>query len=125
MMDLKESIRASTTKRYNVHSSSGQRPKSKVPDLPKNDYDDTFVSNSDEVHKRQYKSMVSDESSASDDVFDKIKLPDGKSTKSSIDELANGTSTSGHRKPKIRHSQPGPEMLIPHLNGGIESSTNV
>ena len=59
MMDLEESIRASTTKRYNVHSSSGQRPKSKVPDLPKNDYDDTFVSNSDEVHKRQYKSMVS------------------------------------------------------------------
>ena len=118
----KRASRASTTKRYNVHSSSGQRPKSKVPDLPKNDYDDTFVSNSDEVHKRQYKSMVSDESSASDDVFDKIKLPDGKSTKSSIDELANGTSTSGHRKPKIRHSQPGPEMLIPHLNGGIESS---
>ena len=105
-------------KRFNVGSnSSGARPKSKVPDLPKNDYDDTFVSNSDEVHKRRFKSMVSDESSESDDVFDKIKLPDGKSTKSSIDGLANGTSANGHRYSSNRKSQPGKEMLIPNLAG--------
>lgn len=114
----KRASRASTTKRFNVGSnSSGARPKSKVPDLPKNDYDDTFVSNSDEVHKRRFKSMVSDESSESDDVFDKIKLPDGKSTKSSIDGLANGTSVNGHRYSSNRKSQPGKEMLIPNLAG--------
>ncbi|RCK63789.1 Serine/threonine-protein kinase GIN4 [Candida viswanathii] len=114
----KRASRASTTKRYNLSSNSaGPRPKSKVPDLPRNDYDDTFVSNSDEVHKRRFKSMVSDESSGSDDVFDKIKLPEGKSTKSSIDGLVNGTSANGHRSHNNRKSQPGKEMLIPNFAG--------
>ncbi|KAL6449502.1 GIN4 Serine/threonine-protein kinase GIN4 [Candida maltosa Xu316] len=107
----KRASRASTTKRYTTKtkSSNGQRPSSKVPELPKTDYDDTFVSNSDEVHqKRQYKSMVSDDSSESDDVFDRIKLPEGKSTKSSIDALANGTSTNGHRNSKTKQNGGSP-----------------
>ncbi|KAI5951604.1 GIN4 [Candida jiufengensis] len=100
----KRASRASTTKRYG-------KPVSKIPDLPTTqDYDDTFVSKSDEVHKKQYRSMVSDESSDVDDVFDKIKLPDGKSTKSSIDTLANGGLNEKQQKPAYNDQQKSKPM---------------
>ncbi|EGW35129.1 uncharacterized protein SPAPADRAFT_53469 [Spathaspora passalidarum NRRL Y-27907] len=79
--------RLSTTRRYNPPT--GTRPTSKIPELPKTEYDDTFATQSDDIYKKR-KSMVSVESEEpTDDVFDKIKLPEGKSTKSSIDALAN------------------------------------
>ncbi|CAI5756869.1 unnamed protein product [Candida verbasci] len=105
----KRASKASTTKRY---SKAGARPSSKIPALPDDNFDDTFTSKSDEVHKKNYKSMISDQSSDNDDVFDKIKLPEGKSSKSSIDALANGTSNGHKHKSKL----PGQEMLIPNFN---------
>ena len=113
----KRASRASTTKRYDKTA----RPTSKVPALPTEEHDETFASRSDDARKyNNHKSMLTDDSSVTDDVFDKIKLPDGKSTKSSIDALANGTSNTGHKNPKpqqknARSSIPETETHHPQL----------
>ncbi|KAI5964587.1 GIN4 [Candida pseudojiufengensis] len=113
----KRASRASTTRRYS-------KPISKVPALPTTqDYDDTFVSKSDEIHKKQYKSMVSDESSEIDDVFDKIKLPDGKSTKSSIDTLANGGLNEKPSKSATTEEQRGKQNSKPMTK--VRNNNNV
>ncbi|KAI5969969.1 GIN4 [Candida margitis] len=87
--------RASTTRRY----SKSARPESKVPALPTEDSDNTFNSRGEPTGKI-HRTRPSDGSSDADDVFDKIKLPDGKSSKSSIDVLANGTSATAHKQAK-------------------------
>lgn len=104
--------RASTTRRY----SKSARPESKVPALPSEDSENTFNSKGEPTGKKHRKS-ASDGSSDADDVFDKIKLPEGKSSKSSIDVLANGTSSSAHKQAKQAQSSTthAPEKkLIPH-----------
>ncbi|CAK9435488.1 uncharacterized protein LODBEIA_P02150 [Lodderomyces beijingensis] len=120
----KRASRASTTRRY----STSYRPTSKVPDLPSSgEHNETFASKSEDVNKGHYKSMLSDASST-DDVFDKIKLPEGKSSISSIDASANGVSKANNGKissnkqvqssqngshnpqPPIRNSKPEPRL---------------
>lgn len=103
--------RASTTRRY----SKSVRPESKVPALPTDDSENTFNSKGEPTGKKHHKT-ASDGSSDTDDVFDKIKLPEGKSSKSSIDALANGTSTSGHKQSNQikQNSVSAPEKKLPH-----------
>ena len=106
----------STTKRYS------RRPSSQIPSLPVDhqDADETFVTKNDVVvHNRGKKSDNLDEEYADDDsgVFDNIKLPDGKSNKSSIVE--NGSKQQAKRpanKIKTNSMIPSAEsMLIPDL----------
>ncbi|RLV92526.1 Serine/threonine-protein kinase GIN4 [Spathaspora sp. JA1] len=103
-----DSKRLSTTRKYKAPS--GTRPSSKIPDLPKTDFDDTFATQSDNVYKNR-KSMVSVESEeeVTDDVFDKIKLPDGKSTGSSLDVNEISSGNGGAKKPTKSMLSPGNE----------------
>lgn len=76
-----------------------KRPVSQLPDLPNDGYDgdDTFATRNDAAHRNKYSNRVSydDESDGGDaNVFDSIKLPDGKSTKST---MTPGTSKSTHK----------------------------
>lgn len=109
-----------TTRQYT--KPTGSRPVSKIPDLPSNEaiQEDTFISQSDEIHRqRRRKSMLSYETTEDDsDVFDKIKLPEGKSTKSSIDALANGTSANGHKS--VKSMLPDHEEYKSNLNAYVQ-----
>ncbi|KAG5417513.1 GIN4 [Candida metapsilosis] len=101
--------RASTTRRY----SKSARPQSKVPDLPTEDSEYTFNSKGEPTPKKHQK-KESTESNQSDDVFDKIKLPDGKSSKSSIDVLANGSSHKQNNAGKSSMVPAVPEKKSQH-----------
>ncbi|KAG2736260.1 hypothetical protein G9P44_000350 [Scheffersomyces stipitis] len=132
IMDFDEHL---SNKRYSYHDSkrlskmgeTGARPTSKIPNLPtENDYDDTFVTKDDQVHRssRRYsnkssKPLSEDDTENEVDVFDKIKLPEGKSSKSSIDMLAEESQQSQNQKPAhiVKPMVPSAEsMLIPHVN---------
>lgn len=119
----------STTKRYS------RRPSSQLPSLPAEDdhqdADETFVTKNDVVvhnrgshnydGQRRKSGNNLDEGYTDDDsgVFDNIKLPDGKSSKSSIAPFVeNGSKQQTNRPNKIKTNSMIPSaesMLIPDL----------
>lgn len=98
----------------------GKRPVSQLPDLPKenNEGDDTFVTPNDEPHRskplHQASHVENESDSAGANVFDSIKLPDGKST------TTPDTSKSTH-KSMIPTAEtlliPDMEALHANMNG--------
>lgn len=82
--------RSRRNSKYRLHN--GPRPTSQLPELPDADVDDTFVTHDDEPHPIDRGSLYED-SDNEQNVFDSIKLPDGKTTKT----LTPGTSKSTHK----------------------------
>lgn len=114
-------------------SRSNQRPSSQLPHLPDEDEnDETFATKNDEVHRKGNRQTsktltLDDESDVNDtDVFDRIKLPDGKSSLSSVEgKHADKTPPPPPHtvQPKTKSMLPAEVLPVPNVDNIVPPTT--